>query len=234
MTMRNEILSREQSASLDFQLMSSPLLSSTKDIGEPELADFLEAFIDSCSFFGLSELYFRYGGRVENSTGDSNVANYYNNLGESFNQKGLNLLTIAIDDFQEYVDGLPTPPSGTADSTNFVSDSKFFYQNLEIKPEDVTKLVDVLDNTVAACSDSAIENYNYILNKANELKTVRERSDRGAVDNIPVWKIVAIAVFLGIAFLDIWRCIIRNKCSKAEKAAYKAGYTIASLVMKFC
>ncbi len=79
--------------------MSSPLLMSTKDIGEPELSNFLEAFLDSCSLFGLSELYFRTKGRIVNGTGEQNLIAYYNSLGESYNQKGLNVLTIAINDF---------------------------------------------------------------------------------------------------------------------------------------
>jgi hypothetical protein len=73
--MENQILNREQNATLDFHLMSSPLLMSTKCIGEQELSDFLEAFLDSCSLFGQSELYYRTKGRIENSTGVSTPEN---------------------------------------------------------------------------------------------------------------------------------------------------------------
>ncbi|MDP2175846.1 MAG: hypothetical protein Q8K70_08055 [Bacteroidota bacterium] len=233
--MENQILNREQNATLDFHLMSSPLLMSTKCIGEQELSDFLEAFLDSCSLFGQSELYYRTKGRIENSTGEQDLIDYYAGLGQQYNQKGIDVLTIAINDFQEYVNNLPpNPPHPPADFSNFVQESKFFYEGLEIKPVDVTKLINVLNETVNAGTPSEIELYNYILSKANELKTVRQSPDRGAVDNIPWWKIVAIAVIIGIAALEIWRCIFRNRCSKTEKAAYKAGYTIAGLVLKFC
>jgi hypothetical protein len=241
--MDNQILNREQSALLDFQLMSSPLLMSTKDIGEPELSNFLEAFIDSCSLFGLSELYFRTKGRIENGTGEQNLITYYNSLGESYNQKGLNVLTIAINDFQAYVNSLPpNPPHPPADYTDFVTESKFFYENLETQPSTTAELIEVLNDVVTNASPSELGLFNYILQKANELKDIREGNqmeDRRNTETtllvpLPWWKIVAIAVILGIAALEIWRCIYKNKCSKTEKAAYKAGYTIAGIVLKFC
>lgn len=233
--MRNEILNREQNASLDFHVMSSPQLLSIKDIGEPELSNFFEAYLDACSSFGLSELYFRTKGRIENGTGEQDLIDYYNNLGETYNQKGIDVLTIAITDFQAYVNGLPpNPPHPPADYSEFVAESKFFYENLEIKPADTAELITALNEAVNAASPSESGLYQYILLKANELKTVRQSPGRGAETNLAWWKIVAIGVIIGIAALEIWRCIYKNKCSKTEKAAYKAGYTIASLVLKFC
>jgi hypothetical protein len=238
--MENQILSREQNATLDFYLMSSPLLMSTKCNGEQELSDFLEAFLDSCSLFGLSELYYRTKGRIENSTGGQDLIDYYEGLGHQYNQKGINVLKIAINEFQEYVNNLPpNPPHPPADYSNFVAESKFFFENLEMQPSATSDLVAVLNDVVANASPSEIELYNYILLKANELKSIRESDQRGSAPMalaivLPWWKIVAIAVILGLSALEIWRCIYREKCGKTEKAAYKAGYTIAGLVLKFC
>jgi hypothetical protein len=234
--MRNEILNREQSALMDFDIMSSPQLLSFKDFGEPELSEFLEAYNDACSLFGLSELYYREKGRIENSTGDINMINYYNGLGENYNQKGITVLTLAISGLQNYVNTHNfIPPGQDVDFTSLISEFKFYFENMETKPSDTAELVTVLNQTITAVTEGEQASFQYLLDKAIELRTVRQSPDRGASTNLAWWKIVAIAVYLGLAAIEIWLCILRSKgCSKVAKAALKAGQTIAALVMKFC
>ncbi|MES2691537.1 MAG: hypothetical protein V4658_14105 [Bacteroidota bacterium] len=234
--MRNEILNREQSALMDFDAMSSPQLLSFKNCGECELADFLEAYNDACSLFGLSELYFRQAGRIEEGTGETDLITYYTELGTAYNEKGIGVLTLAIAGLQAYVDSHAFIPPGTpANFTGMVNEFKFYFENMETKPSDTAELVTVLNETITAVSVGEKASYEYLLTKANELKIVRLSPDRGASTNLAWWKIVAIAVYIGLAAIEIWLCILRSKgCSKVTKAALKAGQTIAALVMKFC
>lgn len=221
---------------MDFDAMSSPQLLSFVNSGETELARFLETYNDACSLFGLSELYFRQKGRIEQSTADPDQIAFYNDLGESYNQKGIDVLTLAIDGLQSYVNSHSFIPPGTqADFSNMANEFKFYFENMEIKPSDTAELVNVLNETLTAVSAGEQATYQYLLDKANELKAVRQTPDRGASTNLAWWKIVAIAVYVGLAALEIWLCILRSRgCSKVAKAALKAGQTIAGLVMKFC
>jgi hypothetical protein len=233
--MRNEILNREQSALMDFDVMSSPQLLSFVNSGETEVAAFLETYNDACSLFGLSELYYRQKGRIEFGSGEADLVAYYNELGETYNQKGVELLSLAIADLQEYINSHTFPPPGQpADFTEFVAEFKLYFENLETKPTDTQELVTVLNDTVAAVSGGEQATYQFLVDKAIELRAVRLSPDRGASTNLAWWKIVAIAVYVGLAATEIWFCILKNKCSKKAKAVLKGGQTIAALVMKFC
>lgn len=233
--MRNEILNREQSALMDFDMMSSPQLLSFVNSGETELATFVESFNDACSLFGLSELYYRQKGRIEYGTNEPDLIAYYDELGQQYNNKGIDLLTLAIDGLQAYINSHQfDPPGQPADFSEFVGEFKTYFENLEVKPRDTQELVTVLNNTVNAVAPGEQATFQYLLDKAIELRTVRQSPDRGAETNLAWWKIVAIAVYVGLAATEIWFCIIKNKCSKKAKAVLKGGQTIAALVMKFC
>ncbi len=232
--MRNEILNREQSAVMDFDVMSSPQLLSFVNSGETEVATFLESFNDACSLFGLSELYFRQKGRIEFASGEPDLIAYYDELGQQYNNKGIDLLTLAIEDLQVYINSNQFPAGPPADFSGFVEEFKVYFENLEVKPRDTQELVTVLNDTVNAVQPGEQATLQYLLNKAIELRTVRQSPDRGADTNLAWWKIVAIAVYVGLAATEIWFCIIKNKCSKKAKAVLKGGQTIAALVMKFC
>ncbi len=233
--MRNEILNREQSALMDFDMMSSPQLLSFVNSDEPQLATFLESFNDACSLFGLSELYYRQKGRIEYGTGQPDLIAYYTELGGTYNNKGIDLLTIAINGLVAYISSHQfNPPGQPAQFTEFSKEFKTYFENLEVKPRDTQELVTVLNDTVNAVTPGEQATLQYLLNKALELRAVRQSPDRGADTNLAWWKIVAIGVYVGLAAIEVWYCIIKNKCSKKAKAVLKSGQTIAALVMKFC
>ncbi len=232
--MRNEILSREQKAGLDFMLQSLPFRNSFNYGDEANLNEFVEGFTNSVSYFGMSELEFRKRDRCRSKISLSSLKKVYDLNGARNNNKGLKSLQIASHELKQFQKTVKFDKKHTFKVGDFRNEMLTFFEDLEIKPVDVDKLIKVLDETLNECSKSPEHTIAYLQQKTEELNKLRSSDNRGAVDIIPWWKIVAIAVFVGIAAWDIWRCIIRNKCSKAEKAALKAGYTIASLVMKFC
>lgn len=232
--MRNEILSREQKADLDFLLQSLPFKNSFNYADEANLNEFVEGFTNSVSYFGVSELEFRKRDRCRSKSSLDTLKSVYNLNGIRNNTKGLKCLKIASSELKQFQTTVKFDKKYVFKADEFRGELLTFFEELEIKPTDVDKLIKVLDETLSECSKSPEQTIAYLQNKSVELDKLRSSDDRGAVDNIPFWKIVAIAVFVGLAVYDIWRCIIKNKCSTAEKAAIKAGYTIASLVMKFC
>lgn len=245
--MKNEILSREQQAALDFQVSSSPFVMSFKDSKQSDLSEFAEGFIDSLSFFGVSELYYRGKERVEVGKENKSRVEYLNKMAVRNNEKGLKVLQLITPCVDRHIKEVVLSESSKGretsvdkdrnrpDFSDFRYDAIAFFEDLETKPEDTKKLIAVLDEVIKAAEKGEKNVYEFINIKAKELAKVRKGKDRGVVDNIPWWKIVAIAVILGLATAEIWRCYIRKQgCSKVEQAAYKAGYTLASLVLKFC
>ncbi|MCU0327235.1 MAG: hypothetical protein MUF45_18730 [Spirosomaceae bacterium] len=218
--MRNEILTREHKANLDFLLMSLPFRNSFNYQEESNLNEFVEGFTNSISFFGISELEFRKRDRSRSKTSVDSLKNVYSLNGTRNNTKGLKCLKIASAELKQFQNTLKLDKKYTFKADDFRSELLVFFEDLEIKPVDVDKLLKVLDETLSECSKSPEQTIAYLQKKVEELNKLRSSEDRGAVDNIPWWKIVAIAVFVGLAAWEIWRCIIRNKCGKAEKAAF--------------
>lgn len=232
--MRNEILTREQNADLDFLLMSLPFRNSFNYNDESKLNEFVEGFLNAVSYFGLSELEFRKKDRCEGKASFKLLKSSYNLNGVRYNKKGLKSLSIASSELKLFKSNLKIDKKNIFKDEEFKQDLLSFFVDLEIKPSDVNKLTGVLNETLKECSKGPEQTILFLQKKVEELNKLRNSPDRGAIDNIPWWKLVAIAVMIGLSVWDIWRCIYKGVCSKAEKAAIKAGYTIASLVAKFC
>lgn len=219
---------------MDFLLMSLPFRNSFNYADEAQLNEFVEGFTNAVSYFGVAELEFRKRDRCRSKMSLKSLYNVYEGSGTRNNNKGLKALKIASHELKQFKKMFGSEKKTVFNGEEMKTELSIFFEELEIKPADVDKLLKVLDETLKVCSESPEKTIAYLQKKTEELIKLRDSKDRGAVDNIPWWKIVAIAVFVGLAAWEIWRCIIQNKCSKAEKAALKAGYTIASLVMKFC
>ncbi len=232
--MRNTILSREQQADLDFLLHSLPFRTSFKYDDEAGLNEFVEGLLNSVSFFGVSELEFRKRDRCRSKLSVGSLKDVYSRNGIRNNSSGIRSLTIAAAELKQFASTVKFNKKNVFVPGEFRNDLISFFEDLEIKPTDVDKLIKVLDETLAECSKGPEQTLAYLQRKTDELSKLRNSPDRGAVDNIPWWKLVAIAIYIGLAIWDIWRCIIRNRCSTAEKVVIKVGHTIASLIMKFC
>jgi hypothetical protein len=111
-----------------------------------------------------------------------------------------------------------------------------FVSNLEIKSSDAKKLMDALDEIIVAVNNNGEQGFlNFLTSKTADLEQLRQSPTRGTEDNIPVWKLVAIAVFLGLGIYGIIRCIVRGRnCGQVFSKAELTGLTLAAIIASFC
>jgi hypothetical protein len=118
----------------------------------------------------------------------------------------------------------------------FSSDLMPLLTEADIKPSDVITLKAIQDEVMTVAIGKGVPGLiQHVLTNMEKLAELRDRPDRGAVDNIAWWKIAAIAAFLGLWVAAVARCLIsRRQRSNVTNAALAAGMTIAFVVALFC
>lgn len=192
------------------------------------LPPLFDAFSSAVTNFGACEHYLK----SENET-----YSFYDRAMFS-NRKGLEamsaarqfLLDLSADMTSTEVD------NGIKNSlTLFAQELKSLFLEIGTKNSDVAKLYKVVDESFASYGRGGQkEVYDLIVAKFDELELLRMSENRGAVENIPIWKIVAIAVWLGIAITIVVKCLILNRCSTLQALTLALGLNIAALVALFC
>jgi hypothetical protein len=155
------------------------------------------------------------------------------------NDKGLADLVEAQAGFKKLAGAVaslpPLAPAGVATAVQWLGDLKVFIADCEFKPSDVGKLAKLIDENAASVKKGPGALLDSIISKLAELETARKRPDRGAVDNIPLWKLIAIAVYLGIALIAVTVCLVRrNNCAALIQALAAAGTSLVAIVSLFC
>lgn len=158
------------------------------------------------------------------------------------NKRGQAALKLAINQLRAaaktlaLADGKKLPPALKARLADFSADLMPLLAEGDIKPSDVLKLKAIQDEVIAAASGKGEQGLvEHVLSNMEKLAELRNRPDRGAVDNIAWWKAVGIAAFLGLWVWAVIRCLIdRRQCADVTNAALAAGMTIAWLLVYFC
>lgn len=233
-----EILNREQKAVYEFMTASAMMRQVADDGHGKGLLDLTDALLQAIASFGVSELYARIAERckalgIKDSRYQLALENSVYN-----NKKGLRNLSYAQNAFKQFRKDLGTYPK----DTNLSEDLDILQRelrdglvDLEIKASDVIKI----DNAIKECFDTVrpkgIEGLaDYIKMKLSELENIRKKDDRGAIENIPVWKIAAVAVALGVWVWGLFRCKWWGSCSWKEGLSYAVIFYVAALIRKFC
>lgn len=230
-------LTREQLAFSEFMSSAMPLVVSFKSDPREDVTVFVEAMVDASVSFGLCELAHRTMERNEQSGLPRDGRKLSAAQAKRQNEKGLRLLEQAATLLVAHRDALPDaePRRRRIDLSAYRTEMLGYFQDVEMKASDVAKLGKLLDEVTAEAMKGERALVEYILRKVKELAKARAGQDRGAVDNIPWWKLLAIAIYYGVGIWDIIRCYWGgNSCSKIEQGAYKAAQLIASLIKLFC
>ncbi len=209
--------------------------------GDPELpsadrlADLAGAFTAQ---FGLCELYDRTNDRLVRA-GDRKRAEAHADYSMRHQERGLDYLGRAMgvaDGMAGEVSALDRRPSARAGAealAGFREEFMLLIADSELKAKDVTRIEEVYDEAAKAIAEG--QNIGeWLGGKLKDLDEARRSEDRGNRDNLPWWKIVIIAVYVGLSAWKIWRCVIRDRCSRGEKAAYQAAAVILGISLKFC
>lgn len=103
----------------------------------------------------------------------------------------------------------------------------------DIKPSDAGKVQKVVSDVVSIAAEKGVAGTMSLLEKKlDEYLKVRKQDDRGAVDNVPHWKIVAVALFLGVAVIAIIHCL--GFGCRGSEISYAAALLVLGLIALFC
>jgi|GEM_PF-2366278 len=81
---------------------------------------------------------------------------------------------------------------------------------LDMKPSDATKLQTVMEACSKAGSNGMSGLATFIEEKIIELEKFRNTASRGTEDNWPVWKLAAVAVWLGMTVYGVYNLLVRG------------------------
>src|SRR6266576_1302899 len=105
---------------------------------------------------------------------------------------------------------------------------------LDLKGSDAKELKGIVDQYAEIMTKKGPAEVLALLEQnVNELYRVRGESGRGATTNLPIWKAIAIAAFMGVGLWAIFKCGFFG-CTINENLAYGTIMTIAALVSWFC
>lgn len=238
--MQKDIFSRELRASQDFALGNQSMLDILYSSDDPTVSKIYSQFSDAVEHYGYAEMHFRQSERNLVAKRFVNAQKDIATIANRFNSKGGIILTNAVTNLKTLIAQVQkepvVKPKNLAQLDAFANDFLDIITLGEMKPADVEKINTELQNCVdIAKKGGDREILNYAQLKFAQLMEVRRSDNRGAVDNIPVWKMVAIAAFLAIAFYLVWRCLAKGKgCDVVERLAKGMGKTLLTLIISLC
>jgi hypothetical protein len=136
--------------------------------------------------------------------------------------------------FEKELENYPKNPLPAAMVDDFYDDLREALADLEVKASDVEKINNVIRSGIDQFRNKPPQGLGeYLAGKLKELAAVRKRPDWGAVDNVPLWKVAAIVVAVGVFIWAFFRCAL-NRCSLVEGLSYFIIISVAGLIAKFC
>lgn len=233
--------SSELNAVHEFVRNDAAWLSSVGDDPDvPSLAVLADAIGSAAAHFGLCEIYDRKAERGEVLDQGKERIRHYKKMSGRYQQRGLATLERAIQQIPSFQADLSSinkrPSRGVADERISEAKEDFFlwFSESELKVADMAKLEKAFAEAAAAVLEGPESFGQYVAEKLSSLRDARNSDDRGNRDNIPWWKILFIALYLAVSLWKIIRCIVLDRCSKAEKAIVEGAAVILSISLKFC
>ena len=224
---------------LQFKLHSIPLKEAINGTKLEPLITLNNTLIDAVGWFGVSEHYARQAERSSLIKDDSRaeqcqaLLKWHNETGlQIFSRVKATLEALSAEFGKER-------PSGKDEEVNAglkrsLADLKTIVTDFDIKPSDAEKIgraINEVDLVIEAAGHSGV--IKLLQQKLFELGEFRSRPDRGAVENIPWWKLAAIVAAVGIWVIALIHCGWFG-CSVDWSTAYAIGFNIAAYIAYFC
>jgi hypothetical protein len=237
-------LNDSQMAVAHFMDASRDLRFIAEDTHFPELGAFADRFLAGVTGFGRTEMEFGRRNRVANLASAGFAPDALEGLHDvkwrlasNFNLQGVQLL----DGASRLVEGaqrirLPEHRPDLGDDVAALRrDLSFHLAELEIKPSDAVRIAEAAKPILDLASRGDVTAlYKEVADRAVHLQKLRSTEDRGTQDNIPVWKVAAIVVAVGIWVWALFKCKWWGSCSLKEGLGYFIAFWIAALIAKFC
>lgn len=237
-------LSDDQRAVAEFLGASRELRFVAEDPHFPELGAFTDRFLASLTDFGRTEMEAGRRSRISDLASSGFAPDVLEGLHDvrwrlasKFNLEGIALLDGAsrLAEAAQRIQ-LPEHRPGIGDDiATLRRDLLFHLGELNIKASDARKTAEAISPILdLASKGDAAALYREIADRAVQLQKLRSSEDRGTKENIPVWKIVAIAVAVGIWIWALFKCRWWGSCSLKEGLAYAIVFWISALIAKYC
>jgi hypothetical protein len=231
-------LTREQQAVQEFLSASEFMRHIAADRQDTGLLDLSDAVVQAIAAFGAAELYARQAERVRVLGAQASRGQAASRLSTRFNDKGLRCLAQArqaLGTFRQDVGKYPQDTNVREHVSTFEQELREALVDLEVKASDVEKIQGAIARGLDAVRGGGIAALpGYLQEHLAELERLRRRQDRGATENIPVWKIAAIAIAVGVWIWAFFKCGIFRNCTFAEGLTYAVIFWLAVLVTRFC
>lgn len=234
--------SRNQTRIQNFIDASRKLEPFVRDERSDLLAEVLHGMTDAVILFGRSEMDYRQAQRYRALDIKSEEAQRREERGGFHHERGLQSLEAAIESIREFEQEAseyePVEISSDDEDIQYLRrEWRAQLAELEIKASDVKRLNDALEEALGAVIEGQAEGIaRFVEQRLTELQEIRESETRGTEENIPVWKIAAVAAFFGIAMWALMKCRWRwfgRKCTWKEELIYAliakaaaAGYNL--------
>jgi hypothetical protein len=230
-------LTREQHAVTEFLQASEFMQHIADDKDAASLLEFTDNVILAIAAFGTAELHARQAERCAILNQPAARAKLAMQQSVQSHKKGLTLAKQGQEALKGFRTELKTYPKQTITAKSvdsFVSEFQSALVDLELKPSDVEKIDKIIRTCLDEIGTAGIAALpDYLSKHLEELVKLRSRDDRGAVENIPLWKVAAIAVAVGVFIWAFFRCGLR-RCSLQEGLTYAVIFWISALIARFC
>lgn len=228
---------REQDAMADFLQATDFMRRIADDDRVKGFADLNDNLIQAIASFGVGELHARRAERLQALKLSGSRSQAAAKLSARYNEKGQKLLDsamVGVKALEKDLEKYPKEPLSAVIVDEFYEDLREALVDLEVKASDVEQINTVIRSGFDQFRGKPPQGISeYLTSKIKELGDIRKRSDRGAVSNVPLWKIAAIAVAVGVWIWALFRCGA-GKCSLSEGLAYFVIFAVAVLITKFC
>jgi predicted phage tail protein len=234
-------LSREHQAVFNFKTSMAQLKAIVTDEENIFYERFFDSFESAISDFIQTELFIRQAERCEALNVNTDFANYSRKQGMSYNDEGVRMTLMSKEFLEQFASSQSV--ENTFDQAlqteleSFQNKMKEEFSKLEIKASDAKEIDETLTKTIGSLSNDCIEQnlLQFMENQLVELAKVRKTESRGAEKNIAAWKLIAIAVLIGVATWSIIKCKLTPwRCSSKEKRVYDTVMAIAMITFGAC
>lgn len=233
------MLSREQQATQEFMKASEHLRQVADDRHGTGLLEFTDALVQAIACFGTSELYARQAERGSALDVHASRVMFSSKMSARCNEKGIKTLSYAREALKHFRKDLSSFPIDTklndSDINIAQQEIREALADLEIKESDVIKIDKVFTVGFELVRSQGVSSLpEYLESQISNLERIRRQPDRGAIENIPVWKLAAIAIAVGVWIWALFRCKWWGSCSSKEGLAYATVFWISALIARFC
>lgn len=230
------MLNRFQQAYVDFTQASETFLKYVDFRDAPSLLDFYQNLIEATAAFGNCEISARENERAQMlniKTGDRSQK-----MMLSDNEKGLAFLShakAALEPLKEELKQVPKIEVSKKDIKISLEELAEAMVEADIKPSDVEKIQAAFRGNLEELSKKGIHYLpEYLEQKVEELEKIRREPERGAVENIPLWKIIIIVIIVGVWLWAYVVCNWRGRCRLRDSLPHQMMTWILSLIAKYC